>query len=83
MWENDKTLTLEQTLIGVKEEEFRHSLTARTLCGIGWEFIWGRTPPEFVEQERKSLLNKIQRGEKLSELEEFWHVLISIDTDIF
>lgn len=53
------------------------------LYGIGCEFVWGQPPPQEVQRQRHSLLQKVRDGQSLTPPEQLWFNLIQIDTDCF
>lgn len=55
----------------------------QALIGVGWEFVWGVTPPEKITQLREKIRNKARDRSSLSDLELFWIQVMSVDTDSF
>lgn len=55
----------------------------QSIVGIGWEFIWGVTPPEEITQLRGEVQNKAKYRDNLSKQELLWLQLMAIDTDSF
>lgn len=55
----------------------------KTLCGIGWEFIWGKSTPSFVTREKELLRQRSAQEESLSGLERLWLTISAVDTDYF
>lgn len=55
----------------------------QALVGIGWEFVWGASPPKEVIDLRDNMLAKAGSGEHLSEQEQLWLQIIAVDTDSF
>lgn len=58
-------------------------LEQQAIVGIGWEFIWGVTPPEEITRLREKVQNKAKYGGNLSKQELLWLQLMVIDTDSF
>jgi hypothetical protein len=85
LWQSYKPLTLEETLslFDPESDDFSSSKDLRLLYGIGWEFIWGKKPPECVTTLRDETIVKARYGLELSELEKLWYNLILVDTDMF
>lgn len=55
----------------------------QALIGVGWEFVWGITPPEEITQLRETVQNKARYGGNLSDVERLWLQIIAVDTDSF
>ncbi|KKT39975.1 hypothetical protein A3K29_03670 [Candidatus Collierbacteria bacterium RIFOXYB2_FULL_46_14] len=84
LWESPNTLSLESVLDSIDpEEDLLESVDLALLYGIGWEFIWGKKPPEVVSLLRQEIIQKVREGTALNELETLWYRLICVDTDMF
>ena len=84
LWESPDSLSLESVLDSIDpEEDLLESVDLALLYGMGWEFIWGKKPPEVVSQLRREIVQKAREGMALSELETLWYRLICVDTDMF
>lgn len=85
LWESDKPLSLAEalTVIDPEGEDLANSRTLALLYGIGWEFIWGKKPPEIVSALREEVIVKARCGLEMNELEKLWYSLILVDTDMF
>ena len=84
LWESPDSISLESVLDSIDpEEDLYESVNLALLYGIGWEFIWGRKPPEVVGRLRRETIQKARTGVALSELESLWYRLICVDTDMF
>lgn len=85
LWENNHQQPgLAQVLSSVNEQVFIEADDElKALCGIGWEFIWGKPTPDFVNRQ-KQLLRRVSSQENgLSDLERLWLTISAIDTDYF
>jgi len=84
LWESPDSLSLESVLDSIDpEEDLLESVHLALLYGIGWEFIWGKKPPEVVSRLRRETIQKAREGIELNELETWWYMLICVDTDMF
>lgn len=79
-WTNEKSLTLEKFLSEHPEPSEKDQIP---LYGMAWELIWGTPPPESVKEARENLLLRTRLGMQISEMEELWLKLISIDPELF
>jgi hypothetical protein len=84
LWESASPLPLETILSSIDpDKDFPDDYDFALLYGIGWEFIWGKKPPEIVRQMRRELIERAREGRELSDLEKTWYSLICVDTDMF
>lgn len=85
LWESNRQQPdLDQLLSGIKEQVFIEADNElRALCGIGWEFIWGKPTPHFVTQQKEVLRQLSAQEEGLSDLEQLWLTISAVDTDYF
>ena len=84
LWESDKPLKLEAVLDMIDpEEDIQDSKDFALLYGIGWEFVVGQKPPEYVNTLRRELIEKAHGYQELSKLEFLWHRIICVGTYLF
>jgi len=83
-WGSASPITLETVLALIDpNKDFPDDYDFATLYGIGWEFIWGKKPPEIVQQMRREVISRARKGDDLTKLEMTWYTLICVDTDMF
>ena len=82
-WNGGDRLTLETILEMIEPESDLLSKDDLLLYGIGWEFVWGMTPPELVQECREEVIMKARCGLPMSDMEKVWYELICVDTDMF
>lgn len=85
LWENNRQQpSLAQLLSNVNEQVFIETDDElKALCGIGWEFIWGKPTPSFVTQYKEGLRQMLKQERELSDPERLWLTISAIDTDYF
>ncbi|KKU12206.1 MAG: hypothetical protein UX17_C0054G0008 [Parcubacteria group bacterium GW2011_GWC2_45_7] len=85
LWEsNHQQPDLRQLLPNVNEQVFIEADDElRALCGIGWEFVWGKPTPPFIAQHKEDLRQLSVQEKELSDLERLWLVISAVDTDYF
>jgi hypothetical protein len=84
LWESEKPLKLEDALsMFDPETDELEGTELGTMVGIGWEFVWGAAPPDYVKENREVVRIKARTGMEMTELERLWYRLICADTDMF
>lgn len=85
LWQSQKPLSLEDALATIDPESVdpANSSNLSLLYGIGWEFVWGKQPPEVVSKLREAVIIKARYGFDMNELERLRYHLIVVDTDMF
>ncbi len=84
LWESSKPLKLETVLDMINpEEDIKDSRDFALLYGIGWEFVVGQKPPEYVSTLRRKLIEKAHGYQELDKLEFLWHRIICVGTYLF
>lgn len=85
LWESSDSLSLDDALCLIDPDSDEDMLYGdlALLYGIGWEFVWGKEPPEVVSILREELKEKVSLGYEVNKLEHLWLNLMLIDTDIF
>ncbi len=85
LWESNRRQPgLDQLLSLINEKTFLEAdEDLKALCGIGWEFIWGKPTPDFVNQQKALLRQLAAQEEGISDLERLWLTISAVDTDYF
>ncbi len=84
LWQSENPLKLETVLEMIDpDEDIKDSKDFALLYGIGWEFVVGQKPPEFVNKLRRELVEKARGYKELSKLEFLWHQIICVGIYLF
>lgn len=79
-WVSKDSVTLEQFL---EQNPTPGEGEDLALYGIGWEFIWGKKPPQVITDAKNLLIAKSRTGMEINDTEKLWLKVMSVDTDMF